>query len=150
MNYSNLLKLLLFLVILNIEGCKKKEPEKSCSNCDNGPAASPGFTFTKNGGTAITADSAYYYSTSNTIIAYYQGSTHRVTIKTSSLNTGSYTISTNNTVTYIESSLIYNATGGSINITAYGNNKISGDFITSGSGGGFTSVNGQFKDVPKR
>lgn len=150
MIYGKLFNLVFLLVIFSCTACKKKEPEQTCSNCDTGPGAPPGFTFTKNGSTAITADSAYYYSSTSTIIAYYQGNSHRVTVKTSSLNTGSYAISTSNKVTYIESGLTYNATGGSINITAYGNNKISGDFITSGTGGGFTSVNGQFKDVPKR
>jgi hypothetical protein len=62
---------------------------------------------------------------------------------------GSYPISSANKVSYTESGSSYNATGGTINITAYGNNKISGDFITSGSGAGYTSVNGQFVDIPK-
>lgn len=42
------------------------------------------------------------------------------------------------------------AIGGYINITDNSNNKMSGNFITNGTGGGFTSVNGQFKDIPKK
>jgi len=142
------------LVALLVAGfftfCKKNKPEQTCTSCDTGPSTPPGFTFTKNGGSAITADSAYFYPSSNTIIAYYQGNTHRVNVKTASLNPGSYAISTTNKVTYTELSLVYNASGGSINITANANNKLSGDFTTSGTGGGFISVNGQFKDIPKR
>lgn len=143
---------LLSFLILSATSCKKKEQEDSCSTCaSSSPVEPQGFTFTKNGGAPITADSAFFIPASNIIIAYYQGATHRVNIKTSSQVTGTYSFSiTTNKLTYTENTFIYNATGGSVNITANANNKMSGDFTTNGSGGGFISVNGQFKDIPKK
>lgn len=130
----------------------KKEPEQSCGTCPVGGSASTpqGFTYTKNGGTAIKADSAFFLPASNTIVAYYQGGTNRVILKTSSQSTTTYSISTTNKVTHLDAYGTYNASGGSISITANASNKMSGSFITSGTGGGYTSVNGQFQDIPKK
>lgn len=139
------------IVILTLSSCKK-EPDQSCGSCPVGGSVNTpqGFTYTKNGGSAITADSAFFLPTSNTIICYYQGGTNRVILKTSSQAPGTYSISTVNKVTYSDPLGVYNATGGSISITANANNKISGSFITNGTGGGYISVNGQFQDIPKK
>lgn len=149
-------KILSIIVILGsvfivFSSCKK-EPEQSCGTCPVGGSVNTpqGFTYTKNGGTATKADSAFFLPASNTIVAYYQGGTNRVILKTSSQSAGTYSVSTTNKVTYLDSYGTYNATGGSISITANANNKISGSFITNGTGGGFTSVNGQFQDIPKK
>jgi hypothetical protein len=145
--------LFIFLfVLLFLNSCKKKE-EHTCGTCSVGGAVEPtGFTYTKNGGAQITADSAFFYPASNTIISFYQGVTHRVIIKTSSQATGSYSISTSasNKVFYYESVGTYGATGGNVNITSNANNLLSGNFTTNGTGGGFISIGGQFKDIKKR
>ena len=132
--------------------CKKQEPEQSCGTCPvGGPSQSAGLTFTKNNGSSVTADSASFNSSFSTITAYYQGVTHRINIKTSSQLPGTYSFTTTtNTLYYIEPSATYYATDGYINITSNANNKMSGNFTTSGTGGGYISVNGLFKDIPRR
>lgn len=138
--------------MLTVFSSCKKEPDQSCGTCPVGGSVNTpqGFTYTKNGGTALTADSAFFLPASNTIVAYYQGGTNRVIIKTASQNPGTYSISTANKVTHLDAYGTYNATGGNVIITANANNKISGSFITNGTGAGYISVNGQFQDIPKK
>ncbi|MBI3520794.1 MAG: hypothetical protein HY062_15765 [Bacteroidetes bacterium] len=137
---------------LMLLSCKKEDPDQSCGTCPiGGPSQSSGLTFTRNNGASITADSATFNPSFSTITAYYQGVTHRISIKTSSQLPGTYNFTTTaNTLYYIETSATYYAIGGYINITSNANNKLSGNFVSNGTGGGYTSINGQFKDIPKR
>lgn len=139
------------VVLSTIVACKK-EPEQSCSSCPvGGSVATPqGFTYTKNGGTAVTADSAFFIPASNTIVCYSQGGTNRVILKTSSQAAGTYSVSTVNKVSFIDAVGTYSASGGSISITANANNKMSASFVSNGTGAGYISVNGQFQDIPKK
>jgi hypothetical protein len=131
--------------------CKKKE-EDSCGSCPVGGGTEPaGFSYTKNGATAITADSASYNAVAKSIISYKGGIATRVYIKTTSQLVGTYSFSvTGNTLNYNDPSTVYVASGGNINITSNASNKLSGNFTSTGSGGGLINVNGQFKDIPKR
>ncbi|MES2512604.1 MAG: hypothetical protein V4580_00615 [Bacteroidota bacterium] len=140
----------LFFSIL-IVSCKKEDESDSCSTCPVGGSIEPvGFTYTKNSGATITADSAFFFPASKIIIAYYQGMNNRIIIKTSAQTSGVYTFNgASNTVTYIEPLGSYSATGGSINITSNANNKMSGTFTSSG-GGIASTIGGQFKDIPKK
>jgi hypothetical protein len=142
--------LIIFLFFVTIISCKKKE-EESCSSCPVGGGTEPtGFYFAKNSGGTIKADSAYFYPSTKTIIAYYQGMTNRVIIKTSAQAVGVYGFTTTaNTCKYIEPLGIYNATNGSINITANASGKMSGNF-TSGGGGVATAISGNFKDITQK
>jgi hypothetical protein len=42
------------------------------------------------------------------------------------------------------------ASGGSVIISDNANNKMSGNFVSNGSGGRITSLTGRFKDIPKK
>jgi len=150
----------LFIVLLTLSACKKKEATtRSCDSCPaGGGLAQPpdGFTYTKNMGDAVKADSAFILG-NNVIVCYYHGGAHRVTIKLSSLQPGVYQITdppNGNTVSYYETpGATYNALGGNVTITDYrlnGNYRVvSGSFITDGAGGGFVKINGQFQNIPQ-
>jgi len=141
------------LILVALTSCKKKESD-DCSNCateESGASSLPGLTFVLNGNSSmITADSAYYKTTSKTIVAYYQGNSHKLVIKTSSQVVGQYSISASNTLTYSENLTVYQATSGNITITDTTGKKLSGDFLTLGNNGGITSVKGKFIRLPKR
>lgn len=150
----------LFVVLFLVSACKKKEATtKSCDSCPaGGGLAQPpdGFSYTKNMGDAVKADSAFILG-NNVIVCYYHGGAHRVTIKLTSLQPGVYQItdpSNGNTVSYYETpGATYNAQNGSVTITDYklnGNYRVvSGSFITDGAGGGFVKINGQFQNIPQ-
>jgi hypothetical protein len=134
--------------VLTLFSCKK-EPEQSCSSCSVGGTEEPiGFYYSKNGGTVIKADSAFFNVAFKTITSYYQGIATRVNIKTSSQAPGTYTFSIPaNTLSYSEVSVTYLASGGSLIISENVNNKMSGEFVSHGSGGGITSITGRFKEI---
>jgi|GEM_PF-3587085 len=148
----------LIVVLFMASACKKKEASsKSCGTCPpGGGLAEPpdGFTYTKNMGDAVTADSSFILG-NNVIVAYYHGGAYRLTIKLKSLLPGVYQITdppSGNTVTYSETAgATYNAQSGNVTITDYrlkGNTRVtSGSFITEGAGGGYVKINGQFQNV---
>ena len=142
---------LIALVGFAVISCKK-EPEESCSSCSVGGGIEPvGFIYSKNGGADIHADSAFFNTSFRTITSYYQGIATRVNIKTSSQAPGTYTLTSSvNTLSYSETSFTYMASGGSVIISDNANNKISGNFVSNGSGGGITSITGRFKDIPRK
>ncbi|MES2515541.1 MAG: hypothetical protein V4580_15405 [Bacteroidota bacterium] len=132
--------------------CKKKaaDPETDPTPATTGGTAVSGFTFTPNGGSATVADSAFYYQQYNTIHAYKNGNANHFEINLTSLAVATYSIGSGNALTYVMGSTYLGATGGQVNITANGSNKISGNFSTPLSGGSVTSVTGQFLDIPKK
>lgn len=138
------------LGLIILFSCKKKDDGGSCSSCPvGGSQQSNGFSYVKNNGSPVYADSAFYNSTNKTITSYYHGIATRVNIKTTSQAAGTYTFATpGNTLSYTESTFTYIAAGGSINITSNANNKLSGNFVSNGSGGGIISLTGQFQDIP--
>ena len=139
------------MILLVFSSCKKEEPDQSCASCPVGGSTTPtnGFSYVKNGGTAIYADSAFYNSTNKTITSYYHGIATRVNIKTTSQVPGTYTLTTpGNTISYTETSFTYLASGGSVSITSNSNNKLSGSFVSNGTGGGIVSLTGQFNNIP--
>lgn len=138
------------IILLVLSSCKK-EPDQSCGTCPVGGSTTPtnGFSYVKNGGSAIYADSAFYNSVNKTITSYYHGIATRVNIKTTSQVPGTYTLTTpGNTISYTETSFTYIASGGSISITSNSNNKLSGSFVSNGTGGGIISLTGQFNNIP--
>ena len=153
MRYKQILIISAIAFLTGVTSCKKAAPEQSCGSCPVGGASEPpaGFTYTKNQSATITADSAFFYSANRTIISYYHGTAYRITIKTTSQQPGVYSFAdpnNGNSLSYIESpGGSYSATGGNLTISANLNGKIAGSFTTSGSGGGFVNVNGQFKDI---
>lgn len=146
-----ILGVILFCLFV-IVSCKK-EPEQSCGTCPVGGSvnSTPVFSYVKNNGSTVTADSAFFIPVSKTIVAYYQGYAHKVNIKTASLAAGTYSFTSSaNTLSYVEATFTYIASGGSINITSNTNSKLSGNFVSNGSGGGITSLTGQFTDIPSK
>lgn len=150
------------LCALIITSCKKKsqdpEPDPASTTTTTGGTTtgntnpSPGFTFTPNGGSATVADSAFYYQQYKTIHAYKNGNANHFEINLSALTVTSYSIGsgTGNALTYVMGTTYLAATSGSLNITAAANDKLSGNFNTTLSGGSISSVTGQFVDIPKR
>jgi hypothetical protein len=141
----------LFLLIILVTSCKKQEPDQSCGSCPVGGSTSPvdGFSYVKNGGSAVYADSAFFNSTNKTITSYYHGIATRVNIKTTSQAPGTYTFTVpGNTLSYTETSFTYIASGGSIIISSNSNNKLTGNFVSNGTGGGIVSLTGQFQNIP--
>lgn len=143
--------LVIFISLIIIVSCKK-EPEESCDNCPvGGSTESKGFSYIKNSGETIYADSAFFNSSFRTITAYYHGIATRVNIKTSSQAEGTYSFTIpGNTISYTETTATYIASNGSINITSNLNNKMSGNFVSNGTGAGIITLRGQFKDIPKK
>lgn len=164
METRNVLKFgtgVLVVILFMVSACKKKEAptSKSCPSCPaGGGLANPpdGFTYTKNMGDIIKADSSFILG-NNVIVCYYHGGAHRVTIKLSNLLPGVYQITDppgGNTVSYYETpGASYSALSGNVTITDYrlnGNTRVvSGSFMTEGDGGGFVRINGQFQNVPQ-
>lgn len=151
----------LVVILFMGSACKKKEAttSKSCPSCPaGGGLANPpdGFTYTKNMGETIKADSAFILG-NNVIICYYHGGAYRVTIKVKSLLPGVYQITdppSGSTVSYYETpGASYSALSGNVTITDYrlnGNIRVvSGSFMTEGDGGGLVRINGQFQNVPE-
>lgn len=141
---------MIIIVFATLLSCKK-EPEQSCGTCPVGGSTTPtsGFSYVKNNGSAIYSDSAFYNSSYKTITSYYHGISTRVNIKTTSQAPGTYTFTApGNTLSYTETSLTYIASGGSIVITSNSNNKLSGDFVSNGTGGGIITLTGQFYNIP--
>ena len=136
--------------------CKKKssdpEPETMTTTTGSGTPASSGFTWTPSGGSAVVADSAFYYQQYNTIYAYKNGVANYLEINLTALSVASYSVSSSsgNALTYISGSNYISASSGQINLTASANNKISGNFSTPLSSGAVASVAGQFVDIPKK
>ena len=147
------MKKALFTIIVGVlffTACKK-EPEQSCGTCSVGGSTTPtnGFSFVKNGGNPTYADSAFYNASFRTITSYYNGIATRVNIKTTSQAPGTYSLTTpGNTLSYTETSFTYMASGGSVIITSNANNKLSGNFVSNGTGGGIITLTGQFTNIP--
>ena len=139
------------LAILMAFSCKKEDESQSCSTCSVGGSTHPssGFSYVINNGSTVYADSAFFNASFRTITSYRNGIATRVNIKTSSQAAGPYSFTSSaNTLSYTESTFTYIASGGSINITSNANNKLSGNFVSNGTGGGVISVTGQFQDIP--
>ena len=139
------------LGVIILFSCKKEDEGQSCSTCPVGGSNHPsnGFSYVINNGATVYADSAFYNSAFKTITSYHSGIATRVNIKTSSQAAGTYSFSSSaNTLSYTEVTFTYIASGGSINITSNANNKLSGNFVSNGTGGGVTSLTGQFQDIP--
>ena len=137
---------LIFLV-----SCKKEDSGTSCGTCPTGGPSqgSNGFSYVLNNGSAVYADSAFYNSSFRTITSYHNGISTRINIKTVSQAAGTYSFTSSaNTLSYTESTFTYIASGGSINITSNSNNKLSGNFVSNGTGGGIISLTGQFQNIP--
>lgn len=150
MNKFLLRSLFLLGGLLIFVTCKKDE-EPGPDTDD--PGANPGqFSWKPGQGASVTADSAYYYPQFTTIYAFKNGSANMIEVNLSALSAGSYTLSSSsgNALTFVTNGTSHNAVSGSLNISAAGNNKLSGSFSASLSGGTITAITGSFTDIPRR
>lgn len=140
--------LILFLVF---SGCVKDETEPEEPTPTTGtPVSTPGFGWTPGGGVATTADDFYYISAYSNIIGLKNGNGVDITLQ--ELKTGTFSLSPSlgNTLYYTVGTTTYTGKSGTVNITTFAGNKISGNFSTTLTGGTVTSISGQFNDVPAK
>ncbi len=137
------------LFILN--GCAKSEtdPEKEIPIGVANPTDD--FKWTPANGSQVTADSSHYYSSFTTIFAFKSGNANSIEINLASLAVGTYSLSsvTGNALSYVKDATTYNASAGSVTISAHADNKIAGSFSCTFTGS-LTGLSGFFADVPAK
>jgi hypothetical protein len=101
-------------------------------------------------GSVVTADSAYAYVQSFVLFAI-KNSGQNVEVNLSSMNTGTYNISsaTGNQLKYSDSSNEHNASGTFV-ISSATSSKMTGYFNCTFTGSNLSSITGTFSEVPKR
>ncbi len=148
----------LALSLLLVFACKKKDSSTpdttSATTTTGGPVLSSGsFTWSENGGSVQTADSAEFRNTYNALFAYKGGLARYFEIDYSASTVGSYTLSTSgsNSLNYIVQTgtvtNVYTANSGTATITSNASSKLSGSFIGSYTSGTLTSISGGFSNV---
>lgn len=156
--------LILAALTLTFVACKKKEKEEetpvavtAATPTATTPPAATGFTWTENGGAAITADSAFWTTgTWGTGIRAYKGAGHAnfFEINWASQNNTSVGVKTLNVgydFTFIKGSNTYtNPASQTLNVTAFANNKLSGNTTVAVTGGSITTLVCTFNDLPKK
>lgn len=150
MNKLFLRSFLFATALLAFVTCKKdEEPEPEDPN---NPSSFGQFSWKPGSGASVTADSAYYYPQFTTIYAFKNGSANMIEVNLSSLAAAGYTLSSSsgNALTFVTNSITHNAVSGAFNITASANNKLSGNFSASLTGGTITAITGNFTDIPQR
>ena len=136
------------LITLAFAACKKDD--SSPSNNGGGGSNTAGFTWKEDGGAENRADSAFWttYSGGAGIRAYKGGMANFFEINVANSNVGSQALGTG--LTYLKGSAVITSKVGTLNITANASDKLSGDGITTVSGGGLGSISFTFTDLPKR
>lgn len=131
----------------------------SSCNPNNNPTpnnpSTPGFKWKVDNGSELTADSAKWTTGSwgTGIRAWKDGSTHFFEINWDANNNtsvGAKTLTTPYGFTYLEGSNNYVInTQSTLNVTAFSNNKLSGDFSVQCTGpNGNATVSGTFSEIP--
>ena len=126
----------------------------SCSGSDDaptpGPAAGSGFTWQINGLTTSKNTNVANYNLQGTamnLFATPSGTVFEINLTGST--PGTYTLGSGNSLYYNFSSTekLTNPTSGSVTITSFANNKVSGTFTAAGTGVGVTTISGTFTNV---
>jgi hypothetical protein len=149
-----LLNSIVALSILSIAflSCKKNTEETPAAI-----GAAGSFTWTENGGVVITADSAYW-TTSNggTGIRAYKGAnlSNFFEINWTGLNNtavGAKTLNTTGDFTFLKLPASYiNPTNQTLNLTAFANDKLTGNATVAVTGGTITTIALNFTGLPKK
>jgi len=136
-------------VMLN--SCAKEEAQPETQ--DPGPVNTvpPIFRWITVPGNLVESDSSVAFTQSGVVFGYKNGNSHTVETRLSSMNTGTYQISsaTGNELDYFVNNKLHTGTGTFI-ISESTSSKISGTFSCSLAGGTLTSISGTFESVPKR
>jgi hypothetical protein len=138
-----------FIILLTVISCSKEEEKKTT------PVVIDGFTWSENGGSTQTADSAYF--TSFLGVAYeirvFKGSSF-FNITVSDITPSTYRIDNikGNALRYTVNTALFTAKTGDIIISSGSSTKISGSFTCTGSGAStsLTSISGTFNNIVKR
>ena len=129
----------------------------SCSNDDSNsgqnspnPTASNGFVWTINGTTASKNTTVANYNLQGSamnLFATPNGTIFEINLTGST--PGTYTLGNGNGLYYNFSATenLTNPTSGSVTITSFANNKVSGTFTATGTGIGVTSITGTFTNI---
>lgn len=125
----------------------------SCSSDSNNsaqPAAGAGFVWSINGQTTTKNTSVANYNLQGTamnLFATPSGTVFEINLTGST--PGTYTLGNGNGLYYNFSSTenLTNPTSGTVVITSFANNKVSGTFTATGTGTGVTSISGTFTNV---
>jgi len=112
----------------------------------------PVFNWRINNGATISSDSTFAYQSVTSLFAYKNGYANSLEINLSSLITGTYVLSaaTGNQLTLTAGSSTAVAASGKVVISAAANNKLSGTITATFATGSFTTMSGEFTDVPRR
>ncbi len=140
--------LALFLIGFAVTSCSKKSNDPAPSN--NIVSTPDGFTWSEDGGTLITADSAFWTSGSwgAGVRAYKGGYASFFELNLDNANSGNHTLSTSST--FLKGSDTYAVASGSLTISANANDKLSGNFEAKVSGGTIKTVKGSFSNLKKK
>lgn len=130
--------------------------KKDDGSCTYAQVAQDGFIWKEDGGSEIKADSAFW--TTGTwgtgIRAYKGGMANFFEINWDTQNntsTGTKPLSSSYGFTFIKNPSTYSNTGAStITITSFSNDKLSGNFTVSVSGGTIQSIQSTFTNLPKK
>ena len=143
--------LIIIATVALFTACKKDTTSSTPT-----PSGKTGFVWKEDGGTEITADSAYWTSwgTGTGIRAFKGGNANFFEINWDGANntgTGTKALPASMGFTFIKSAATYTNTGAEkINITAFSSDKLSGNFTVSVGGGSIKELSATFTDLPKR
>lgn len=110
-----------------------------------------GFTWVDSSGVTIqTVNNPYASNQFKTIFATITGGSTVYEINLTSIAVGTYNITASGNALYYKNAAMsapFSPTSGTVIITANASNKLSGTFVATGTGGGITTVTGQFKNI---
>jgi hypothetical protein len=141
------------IAAVTVSGCKKEDSKPATTTP---PATMDGFTWREDGGTEITADSAYWTSWSNGtgVRAFKNGNANFFEINwdvASNTSAGTKTLEAGKGLTFLKGTATYtNTAAEKMNITAFSSDKLSGNFTVKISGGTIKELTGIFTNIPKR
>jgi hypothetical protein len=112
----------------------------------------PFFRWKTSANVTTESDSSHAYVNSKVIFAFKNGNSNSIEINLSSMNTGSYVISSvsGNQFEYQLGQTIYSGTTGTVNITQSTTSKLDGNFSCSLTGGTLSAISGSFSGIAKR
>ena len=125
----------------------------SCSKDDKDSEEAPktssdGFTWKENGSPTVQIATAATFSTQYKTIKAYSGTTLVFEINLSGTTPATYTLNTNNVITYTKVSPFFIPTSGNVIISSNANSKVSGTFQGTGTTtAGISSVSGTFTNI---
>lgn len=136
-----------------LSACKKEESKPTTTTP---PATMDGFVWKEDGGTEITADSAFWTSWSNGtgVRAYKNGMANFFEINwdgAGNTSAGGKDLAAGKGLTFLKDRDTYtNTAKETLTVKALGGDKLSGNFEVSVSGGSLKKLNGTFTNIPKR